>query len=430
MTGLALALFGLTAAGALTLIAVTLALIGKATGMTADQRVQSLERPGEEVLAALPKVTVVVPARNEERNVEPCLRSLFAADYPNLEILLVDDESTDGTVEAARRVLAELDPNGERARLIDLAEVARGDRSDFACGKSYVLAEAARHATGDWLLFADADVRHRADALWRSMLLVRELGLKAYSASGVYPNPGFWGEVMEGTLYVVVFFAIPLRAVNDLACRHLGWANGQYILCERATYERIGGHTAVAPFSQDDLALGRLFKEWEVPFRFLPGAQLYTCVNYVSLAEAHHGWRRQIAAGTPWLGRGRPFFAAVFAALLLTALLPVVAAALAYGGVVPNVVVAGVSLKGLALGQLIGGVVFQALNRLSMKVPVWRAVLAPVGALLCCRTLVAGYRDRFAAGVAVFRDRELAMDDPDEITRRVAAARADEGGGD
>lgn len=428
MTALAAALFALTALGALTLLAVTVALVVKAASLGAERELLALTRPTDAELAALPRVSVIVPVRNEARNVEAAIRSLLASDYPNLEVLLVDDASTDDTVAIARRVLGELDPAGARARLVDLAEVAVGERSAFKSGKAYVLSEAARQASGEWLLFADADVRHHPDALWRSMTFATRNGLSAYSASGVYPNPGFWGEVLEGTLYVVVFFAIPLRAVNDPAARHLGWANGQYILVERGAYERIGGHAALAGFAQDDLAMGRLFKEHELPYRFLPGAQLYTCVNYVDLDEAHRGWARLIAAGTPWLGRGRPFFGTVLAALLLAAVLPPLTAALAWSGVLPPFALGPVSLRGLALGLLIAGVVFQALNRASMKLPLWRSLLAPIGALLCCRTLLAGYRARFSAGAIELRGRTLTTDDPAALTALVEAQRAEQGG--
>ncbi len=431
MSALAVALFALTALGALTLLAVTIALLVKAAGLSAERELLALRRPSDEELARFPKVSVVVPVRNEARNVEPALRSLLAYDYPHLEVLLVDDASTDDTVAIVQRLLSELDPEGKRARLLDLSTIAGEggpERSAFKSGKAYVLSQAARAATGEWLLFADADVRHHPDGLWRSLAFIRDHDLRAYSASGVYPNPGFWGEILEGTLYVVVFFAIPLRAVNDPASRHLGWANGQFIMVERATYERLGGHAALAGFAQDDLAMGRLFKEWQVPYRFLPGAQLYTCVNYVDLDEAHRGWARLIAAGTPWLNRGRPFFLAVLAALLLTAVLPAVTAALAWSGLLPDVAPLAhlgvpVTLRGLSLGLVIGAIVFQALNRASMKVPLWRSVLAPVGALLCCRTLLLGYRNRFSAGAIELRGRTLTTDDPQALTDQVARAR-------
>ncbi len=405
---LAGALFALSLAGALATLAVIVALGVKTLGLRDDRALQKLERPGD--LEHYPLVSVVVPVRNEERNVEPLLKSLLELDYPHYEVVLVDDASTDRTVELIDRLREGYD----HIRLIDTQAVAVDDRSEFKSGKAWVLAQAAREAKGEWLLFVDADTRHRPDTLWRAMAFARRHDLPAFSGSGIYRNPGFWGEVFEAALYIAVFFSIPLRRVHDPADREVGWMNGQFILLRRDAYEEIGGHGALRRCAQDDLAMGRLLKERGVRYRFLPGAGLYECVNYVGWREAHEGWARLIAAGTPWLGRGRPFMLGSLALLALIALLPILTVPVAWlTGLGDHA--AGVSLKTLSLIHLGLVLYLQTASRAGMKLPVWRSIVFPVGALLSMATMITAYRIRFSGGSYLLRGRPLRPDDPREV---------------
>lgn len=408
MTALAGALFALSLAGALAGVAVIAGLAIKTVGLRADRELQKLERPRD--LDRYPLVSVIVPVRNEERNVAPLLTSLLELDYPRYEILLVDDASTDSTVE----IIDALREGHDRVRLIDTATVARDERSEFKSGKAWVLAQAAREAEGEWLLFVDADTRHRPDTLWRAMSFVRRHDLPAFSASGIYINPGFWGEIFEAALYIAVFFSIPLRRVHDRRDREVGWMNGQFILLSRDAYEEVGGHGALRRCAQDDLAMGRLLKERGVPYRFLPGAGLYECVNYVGWREAHEGWARLIAAGTPWLGRGRPFMMGSIAALALIALVPIIAVPAAHLSDLGSFE-AGISLRTLSLIHLGLALYLQAASRAGMKLPLWRSIFFPAGALLSAMTMITAYRIRFSGGTYTLRGRALRPDDPREV---------------
>jgi chlorobactene glucosyltransferase len=410
VTVLAAALFAASLAGALITLGVIVGLGLKTLSLRDDRELQKLERP--EDLDSYPMVSVVVPVRNEERNVEPLLRSLLELDYPPYEVLLVDDASTDRTVE----IIDELRRGHEFVRVIDTTSVAKDDRDEFKSGKAWVLAQAAREAKGEWLLFVDADTRHRPDTLWRAMSFVRARELPAFSGSGIYVNPGFWGEVFEAALYIAVFFSIPLRRVHDRADREVGWMNGQFILLRRDAYEQIGGHAALKRCAQDDLAMGRLLKERDVPYRFLPGAGLYECVNYVGWREAHEGWARLIAAGTPWLGRGRPFMLGSLVLIALMALVPVFTVPLAWLTEL-GTYTAGLSLSTLTLIHLGLVLYLQTASRAGMKLPVWRAILFPVGAALSFVTMMTAYRIRFSGGTYMLRGRPLTPDDPNEVFR-------------
>lgn len=416
MIAFAWTLYGLLILGGLVLGGVLVALARQAAAMSAEAELQRLSR--ESLPADAPRVSVVVPARNEERNIATCLEALLGLDYPNFEILVVDDDSTDGTA----GIVAEFARRDGRIRSLQLSQIAQDEREGFRSGKSYVLAQAAREAQGEWLLFVDADTRQRPDSLWRAMSFSLGEGLEAFSSSGVYPNPSLWGDLLESAILIAVFLSVPLRGVNDPTDRHHGWANGQFVLLKREIYERMGGHGALRNWSFDDMSLGRLIKEHGVPFRFLPGGALFTCVNYVGLREAHEGWVRLVAGGTPWLGMGRSFFALSLLGVVFAVLVPALILPLAWAGLVPDVSLGPVSLRSLSAGVLAFAVLLQAINRGAMQAPIWRALLLPLAALLMARTLVAGYRARFGRGDFTWRGRKLEVDDPELVNEVVAAS--------
>ena len=400
MIPLAWTCYALLGVGALTLSWLLVALARQAAAMSAEAELQALERGS--LPPDAPRVSVVVPARNEERNIGACLETLLALDYPNLEVLVVDDESTDATP----RIVAEFAARDERVRPLQLAQIARDDRSGFRSGKSYVLAQAARQAEGDWILFVDADTRQRPDSLWRAMSYSLGQGLEAFSSSGVYPNPSLLGDLLESAILIAVFLSVPLRGVNDPTDRHHGWANGQFVLVRRDIYERLGGHGALRNWSFDDMSLGRLIKEHGVPFRFLPGGALFTCINYVGLREAHEGWVRLVAGGTPWLGMGRSFFAFSLLGVVFAVLVPALLLPLVWAGLIPDVALGPVSLRALNAGVLGFAVLLQAINRGAMQ----------------ARTLCAGYLARFGRGGFTWRGRKLEVDDPGLVSEVVAAS--------
>jgi chlorobactene glucosyltransferase len=401
-------LIGLSALGSLVTVLVMLGLVLKSRNFTTDLELQGLTKPDD--LASYPKVSIVVPVRNEERNIRRCLSTLLAFDYPSFEILTADDGSTDKTMEIVAE-LAKAAPEG-RVRVFSTPKGEPGERETWRSGKAWVLHNAARQATGQWVLFVDADTYHKPDGLWRVMTIAKRHGLEALSASGVYVNPGFLGELQEAVIYTAIVLAMPLRKINDAAERHLGWANGQFILFERGCYERVGGHKAVQPFTQDDMAIGRLVKERGAKYRFLPAALLFDCVNYVGLGEAHRGWVRLLASGTPWLGIGRLTFVAMILGLLFATVLPPLLAVAAYALNEP------LALQ-VALGQLGFVTLVHALIRGSMKNPIWRAIFVPVGGALALFTLIGGWRQRFSAGAIDLRGRRLVIDD--EEIRKVFA---------
>lgn len=393
----------------------------QAAALRAERELARLSRPDD--LANFPDVAVIIPARDEGRNIGACVEAVLASDYPNLQVIVADDDSTDDTAAIAGR-LAERDP---RVHVVSPA----GDpatRDAWVSGKSRVLwyaSQVPQAAAAEWLLFLDADTRLHPDALWRSLSFARQNGLGAFSGSGIYRNPSFFGDLLEAVLYAVVFLWMPIRAVNREASPR-GWLNGQMILIRGDDYRRVDGHRAIGGYAFDDLAMGHHLKREGIRYRFLPAAQLYRCLNYADFGEAMTGWKRLLAGGTPWLGMNRPAFATIAAELCLVWCLPAVALLLVQTGLVFDPRWAGISLSTLLVVQVGAALIVHTLNRIAMRLPVLHALFFPVAAALAIVALRRAYVARFRHGAFDFRGRILRPDgEPAKAARDERATEKD-----
>jgi glycosyltransferase involved in cell wall biosynthesis len=400
---LGIAVFG----GMLVTVAVIIGFLVRASGLAADREFPALQRPKN--LADFPFVTIIVPARNEERNIAFCLESLLALDYPRFEIFVIDDHSTDRTAEIVREII------GQRAShpdvwLLPLGDDPNKEGIEWACRKSHALWYGAQRAQGEWILFVDADTRQKSDTLWRAISLAQHHNLQALSMSGIFVNTGFWGGLLEAVITPAIFLVIPWHRVNapdDPAA----WMNGNFILYERAAYFAVDGHCAIAGFIQDDLALALHSKAMRVRFLFLPVSSAYECRDYVGLKEAFRGWTRRLAVGGARLNLGRRSYAFEAAALFVVGVWPVLAAAVGHLGFVAGYRIFGMSLSAWALVQLVLVILLQGAVRAMMRMPVWPAVFAPLGAALGIGALIGGYRARYVKKVIELRGRALTVND-------------------
>ncbi len=399
-------MFYLAAIGLLATISIIAFQIRRASALKADRAFLKLRQLTEG--AAFPRVSVIVPVHNEERNIQACLESLLALDYPLFEILVVDDQSTDRTASLIQATISNHE-HGPQIRL--LQNGAGDDRSGWRSGKSFVLWNGAQHAKGDWLLFVDADTRQKKDTLWRAMTLARQLNLSAISLSGTYVNPGFWGEVLEAAIYIAVFLTMPLRRIHSSSVP-VSWLNGQFILIERKTYFTVDGHRAIRKYAFDDLAMARHLKSQKVSFRFLPAASAFECRNYVGLQEALRNWVRLLAGGSPWLGLGRGYFVLSIALFLLVGVMPFLSLFLQAVGLCDSTHSYGISSTQLFFTQAVLVILFQGLNRMVMKMSILPALFAPIGALLCLVVYILGFRTRFIQRKIEFHSRIIDIDDP------------------
>lgn len=238
----------------------------------------------------LPFVTVIVPARNEAHNIERCLASVATSDYPDFEIVVVDDRSEDGTGALARGV-----PQG-RARAI---RVLDGDPLPAGwLGKPWACWQGARVAEGEALLFTDADTVHAPTLLRRAIVGMRAERADLLTLMGRQLMETFWERLLQPHVFLGMLFRFPdfeKIAGNDRWRDAI--ANGQYILMPAASYRAVGGHEAVRDEVVEDLALAQHVKRAGMRLRIRSAEDGLSTRMYRSLGEIVAGWSKNLMLG-------------------------------------------------------------------------------------------------------------------------------------
>ena len=236
---------------------------------------------------SLPMASILVPARNEERNIAGCIQSLLAQDYPCFEVLALDDGSSDAT----RTILEQIAGSQPRLKVLLGSSPPAG-----WSGKNWACAQLAGQAQGELLFFTDADTVHQPRAL--RAFVTALVGERADLLSG-FPLQEMhtWGERL-----LVPFFSwaclcfIPLRLAYRLRLPALCSAVGQMMLFRREAYEAVGGHESVRTSVVDDLALARRVKASGLRWRAVSAIDLVSCRMYHGSGEALDGFGKNLFA--------------------------------------------------------------------------------------------------------------------------------------
>jgi len=239
---------------------------------------------------ALPRVSILIPARNEERNLEEALRSVLALDYDNLEIEVIDDRSTDRTGEILDRMAA-TDP---RLRVVHVRELPPG-----WLGKNHAIWLGAEKATGEFLLFTDADVVMEPSTLRRAVGAMVADGLDHLTASPTIDRPTVLFEMFIGTF--ALFFALfvkPWKVKDPKSSAHIGI--GAFNLVRASAYRAAGGHRAIAMRPDDDLKLGKLLKKNGFRPEFIFAQGLMRVEWYSSVRELIQGLMKNAFSGVDY----------------------------------------------------------------------------------------------------------------------------------
>lgn len=230
---------------------------------------------------AVPVVSIIVPARNEEACLGVCLRSLVEQTGVTFEIIVVDDGSSDRTREIAEGFAG--------VRVVDAGPLPTG-----WSGKNNALMAGVRHATGEWLLFTDADTVHGAGSLAKAVAEAKAQGAALLSYSPEQEVHGFWERAVMPVIFAELAGRYRPAEVSDLRSPAAA-ANGQYLLISRSAYEAVGGHAAIAEDLLEDVALARAVKRSgrKIFFRF--GGNAVRTRMYRSFAQLREGWTKNLA---------------------------------------------------------------------------------------------------------------------------------------
>jgi chlorobactene glucosyltransferase len=329
---------------------------------------------------ALPRASLLVPARNEARNIEACARGLLQQDYPDFEVIILDDESTDGTGAIVERLAA------EDARL----RVIRGQPLPAGwLGKNWACQQLSRASSGEYLLFTDADTRH--DPLMLREAVATAVATRADLLSGMpHQEVKTWSEQLLMPLLALSFMAfIPIALAERVRPAFLSVSIGQFLLFRRSAYEQINGHTSVRDKVVEDFELARAIKRAGLQWRFVDATSRIHCRMYHNFREVFDGLSKNlyVVFGNIF------FFALAWSALIISFLEPPLILLLALLGVGLPIKLLGLSV--LAVGQAI---LLWGLTDLRFGLPIRQAALYPVtivlAAIIGLRSMLAHYLGR------------------------------------
>ncbi len=254
--------------------------------------------------ADAPLISICVPARNEEKNIRRCVESLLAQTYPNFEVIVLDDRSTDSTPQILEKLLR-TDSNVSRRWSESLETFESASRlrvihgSDLPsgwAGKPHALTQAAAAARGEWLCFVDADTFAAPEALASCYVKALETKADLFTILTFQVLGTFWEKVLMPLVLTAMSVGFPPRRVNDPKKR-VAVANGQFILIKRAVYEAIGGHERVKDQIVEDKALAEQVKWNGYRLIVANGFSMARTRMYTNLREMWEGWTKNIYLG-------------------------------------------------------------------------------------------------------------------------------------
>lgn len=235
-----------------------------------------------------PRVSVLIPARNEAETITQTVKYLLGQSYPDLEIILLDDQSTDGTTDVASAA-ARGAPN---FRVLPGRPLPPG-----WLGKNWACHQLAEAANGEILIFTDADVIWSPDAVSR---VVGEMVTRDADLQTVWPTQITltWPErlVVPLMAFVIVGY-LPLLAVHHIPWPIFAAAMGQCLAFRRSAYDRVGGHTAVHDSIIEDVAFAKAIKRAGLQLRVADGGNIILCRMYHDWREVRDGFAKNVLAG-------------------------------------------------------------------------------------------------------------------------------------
>lgn len=231
----------------------------------------------------LPPVSLLIAAKDEALNIGRCIDSLLRQDYPNLQVILINDRSADSTPSLIDAAAA----RDTRVTAVHVRELPEG-----WFGKNNAMREGLEHATADWLCFSDADCTYESPRLLRAALAyaLREK-VEFLSVLPRLETNTIWERIVQPVAGAVMVFWFPPKRVNNPASA-TAYANGAFMLMTRDVYERMGGHAFAKATLNEDMHMARRAKALGLRLRVVPGGGLYRVRMYVGLKQIWRGWSR------------------------------------------------------------------------------------------------------------------------------------------
>ncbi|RPI62278.1 MAG: glycosyltransferase, partial [Planctomycetaceae bacterium] len=339
--------------------------------------------------ADAPMVSVVLAAKDEEENIGACVRTMLDQDYPNFEMIVVNDRSGDRTAEIVQEIAA----GDARLKLINIESLPEG-----WCGKNNAMQTGIAASKGKWVCMIDADCRQ----LSRRTLSVAVQYAEDTKADFLSILPrlemkGFWENVIQPVCSGVMMIWFHPDRVNDPKRRN-AYANGAFMMMKRDTHTAIGTHDAVRMCLNEDMHLARLVKEGGHNLRVVRSGELFICRMYTTYMAMLRGWGRIFYGTFGTLRR----LTATLAVLVIMGVLPYLIAALGLSlgeaGVAPATLWKVCGWVGVAACVMQITVIYRFYRLLGAKA--YLAITYPLGALMAIFAVIISLT-RLRKGAAV-----------------------------
>jgi chlorobactene glucosyltransferase len=233
--------------------------------------------------AQAPRLSVLVAAKDEQDNIEACLRSMLDQDYPNYQLIAINDRSDDRTGQIIDAVSA------ENAKL---TAVHVRDLREGWFGKNNAMREGYERADGEWLCFIDADCRQTSTkTLSVAMRFAMANDVEFLSVLPRLETQGLWEQIIQPACGAVMVFWFNPSNVND-PNHSAAYANGAFMLIQRGAYEAIGGHEPFKTEGNEDMHMARAAKQTGHRLRVVENRDLYVTRMYTNFRDIWRGWSR------------------------------------------------------------------------------------------------------------------------------------------
>ncbi len=262
----------------------------------------------EKLLQDPPLVSILIPARNEERNIRRCVSSFMKQDYKNIEIIVLDDNSNDGTAS----IVNELIKKDSRVRLISGLPLKKG-----WLGKSWACHQLSKAASGDYYIFTDADTLHYDSTVSRSLAALTANNLDGLS---VYPKQitvTFHERMTVPFIIFAIITFIPLFLLKKTKSPLFSTGIGQFFMFTKQAYEKMGGHESVRSEILDDIHISKQIKKAGCKYMIFDGSDNIFCRMYTNLEEIKHGFSKVIFAAFDYNGFAEVVAMAAFLMIFL-----------------------------------------------------------------------------------------------------------------
>lgn len=233
-------------------------------------------------------ISVLIPVRNEEHNIGKCLDHLVNQNYKNLEILVLDDQSTDKTAE----VVKSFSDKHKRIKLICGSMLPEG-----WLGKNWACHQLSEQANGKYFLFIDADVELKENTISSIVKEIVESEVKMISVFSTQLIKSFGEWIIVPLMNWLLLAFLPLRFIYSSNKKSFVAANGQFILWDRNTYLEINGHKSVKDKVVEDMEFARICKSNNIKIKTMLGGDLVYCRMYNGLTQSINGFSKNFYPG-------------------------------------------------------------------------------------------------------------------------------------